>query len=93
MDPVVSETFAGNSKSGRKGENNKMLVPQVIHHTTNDRQHTDKHRKFPEIIGARHGSNGHTHHIGQTQRNHQGEERRELSVDTSTMRTESRYQK
>ena len=68
------------------GVRSKMLVPQVIHHATSDRQHTDKHRKFSEITGVSHGREGHIHDFGQVNRNHQREERREPSVDTSTMR-------
>ena len=87
MDPVVSETIAGNLRSGWRGENSNMLVPQVVHHATSDGQHTDKHWKFSEVTGASHESEGYIHHIGQVNRNHQRDKRREPSVDTNTMRT------
>ena len=93
MDPVVNEKIAGDLKSGWRGENNKMLIPQMIHHATSDIQHTDKHRKLCEITGASDGSEGHIHQIGQVKRNHQREDRREPSVDTSTMRSGIAIQK
>ena len=65
-----------------------MLVSQVIHHATSHRQHTDKHRKFSEIKEAIHRSEGHIRQINQAIRNHQRGERREPSVDTSTMRAD-----
>ena len=83
MDPVVSKTIVGGLKSGWRDDNRKTLVPQVIHHATSDRQRTDKHRKFPEITGASHGSEDHIHHIGEAKRNHQEEELSEQNVDTS----------
>ena len=88
MDPVVNETIAEDLKSGWRGENSEMLVLQVIHHATSHRQHTDKHRKISEIKEAIHRSEGHIRQINQAIRNHQRGERREPSVDTSTMRAD-----